>query len=99
MAKFYTDLGYIPWVAYKTFSNGQDGLYSYRLMWRVEVDHNVSYEQWHTVIKGLSGLTEYGDKRAQDCGRLWQGSHHSLSWKVPGLLWTYEEFATKLGLV
>ena len=98
MAKFYTDLGYIPWVCYKTFSNGKDGLYSYRLMWRVEVNHNVTYEQWHAVIKGLSGLTEYGDKRAQDPSRMWQGAHNSLSWKVPGLMWRYEDFVTKLGL-
>jgi hypothetical protein len=98
MAKFYTDLGYLPWIAYKTFSNGQDGLYSYRLMWRVEVNPNVSYEQWHAVIKGLSGLTEYGDKRAMDPSRMWQGSHNSLSWKVPGLIWRYEEFVNKLGL-
>ena len=98
MAKHYTDLGYIPWIAYKTFSNGTDGLYSYRLMWRVEVDPRVTYEQWHAVIKGLSGLTEYGDKRAQDPSRMWQGSHHSLSWKVPGLVWTYDQLSTRLGI-
>ena len=96
MAKFYVDLGYIPWIVYQTFSNGTDGLYSYRLMWRVEVDHRVSYEQWHAVIKGLTGLTEYGDKRAQDPSRMWQGTWSSLSWKVPGLVWTYQDFADQL---
>jgi len=65
MCLFYVDLGYIPWAAYKTFSDdSENGSYSYRIMWRVEVDHNVSYEQWADVIKGLSGLTEYGDNRA-----------------------------------
>ena len=91
MAKFYADMGLIPWIAYKTFSDNPDGLRSYRLMWRVEVDPRVSYEQWHTVIKSLAGLTEYGDKRAQDPSRMWQGSHNSLSWKVPGLMWSYED--------
>ena len=96
MAIFYDDLGYIPWIVYSTFSDNPYGLRSYRLMWRVEVDQNVSYEQWHAVIKGLSSLTEYGDKRAQDPSRLWQGSHNSLSWKVPGLMWNYKDFADKL---
>ena len=65
-------------------------------MWRVEVDPRVTYEQWHAVIKGLGGLTEYGDKRAMDPSRMWQGSHNSLSWKVPGLIWTYQELADRL---
>ena len=99
MARFYTDLGYLPWAVYTTFSDGVNGLHSYRVMWRVEVDHNVTYEQWAEVIKGLSGLTEYGDKRARDCSRMWQGSHAGPSWHVPGLQWTYAEFATKLGVI
>ena len=96
MAKFYTDLGYMPWIVQKTFSDDPQGPRSYRLLWRVEVDHNISYEQWASVIKGLSSLTEYGDKRARDCTRMWQGSHSSLSWKVPGLVWDYQSFADKL---
>lgn len=98
MAKFYTDLGYIPWIVQKTFSDDPEGLRSYRILWRVEVDHSITYEQWAEVIKGLSGLTEYGDKRARDCTRMWQGSHSSLAWKIPGLKWTYHEFTKKLGL-
>ena len=96
MAKFYADMGLIPWIAYKTFSDDPDGLRSYRLMWRVEVDHRVTYEQWADVIKALSTLTEYGDKHARDCSRMWQGSHNSLSWKVPGLMWTYADLASTL---
>lgn len=91
MAKFYTDMGLIPWIVYRTFSDNPNGLRSYRLMWRVEVDHRVTYEQWAEVIKALSTLTEYGDKHARDCSRMWQGSHNSLSWKVPGLVWRYED--------
>jgi len=99
MARFYTDLGYIPWVVYTTFSDDPNGLRSYRLMWRVEMDLRVSYEQWASVIKGLSGLTEHGDRRAMDPSRLWTGSQvGSPTWFVPGLMWTYEQLSTKLGL-
>ena len=99
MCKFYTDLGFIPWAAYATFSDGANDLRSYRIMWQVEVDHRVSYEQWADVIKGLSSLTEYGDKRARDCSRMWQGSHNGLCWHVPGLKWTYEEMSQRLGIL
>ena len=99
MCRFYSDLGYIPWVAYTTFSDDPNGLRSYRLMWRVEVDHNVSYEQWANVIKGLSGLTEHGDNRARDCSRMWQGTNKGLTWHVPGLSWRYDELATKLNII
>jgi len=98
MCRFYTDTGYIPWAAYTTFSDGVNGLRSYRLMWRVEVDHNITYEKWAAVIKGLSTLTEHGDKHARDCTRMWQGSHNDTCWHVPGLSWSYGELATKLGL-
>ena len=99
MCRFYTDLGYIPWASYTTFSDGNDGLRSYRLMWRVEIDHSIKYEQWADVIKGLSTLTEHGDPRARDCTRMWQGSHNDVCWHVPGLNWTYGELATNLGLL
>jgi len=99
MCRFYTDLGYIPWVAYTTFSDDPNGLRSYRLMWRVEVDHSVTYEQWADVIKAMSNLTEYGDPRARDCSRMWQGSRDGcLKWYVPGLSWTYDQLKVKLGL-
>ena len=99
MIHFYFDLGYIPWAAYRTFSDDpENGSHSYRIMWRVDVDHNISYEQWADVIKGLSGLSEYGDNRARDCSRMWQGTNTDLIWHVPGLSWTYNELASKLGL-
>jgi len=98
MCKFYADLGFIPWAAYTTFSDDPNGTRSYRILWRVEVDHRVSYQQWADVIKGLSTLTEYGDKHARDSSRMWQGGWKGLSWHVPGMMWRYEEFATQLGL-
>lgn len=99
MCWFYTQLGYLPWMAYPTFSDDEDGLRSYRLLWKVEVDHNVSYEQWADVIKGLSTLTEYGDKHARDCTRMWQGSDKGPCWWIwNSSKYSYGELAGKLGL-
>jgi hypothetical protein len=98
MAKHYLDLGYMPWLAYKTFSSGKDGLYSFRLLWRVEVDHNVSYEQWKSVIDYLANLTEWGDPRARDCTRMWQGGNHGPSWVVPTAPIPYEQFRARIAL-
>ena len=98
MSYFYSDLGFMPWMTYRTFSDGKDGLRSYRLLWKVEVTHNVTYVQWADVIKGLSNLSEYGDTRARDCTRMWQGSDNGVAWLVPGMEpWSYDEFASKLG--
>ena len=98
MALHYAELGFVPWLAYRTFSDGVNGLHSYRLLWQVEVDLSVTYEQWAEVIKAMSTLTEWGDKHARDCTRMWQGSLNGVAWHVPGNPWTYEEFKTKLGL-
>ena len=98
MAKHYVDLGLMPWLAYKTFSSGLDGKYSFRLLWRVEVDHNISYEQWANVIKRLSRMTPYGDPRACDCTRMWQGGIHGPAWVVPMGPIAYQEFAARFAL-
>jgi hypothetical protein len=99
MCKFYADLGLIPWAAYTTFSDDPDGSRSYRVLWRVEVDHKVTYEQWAQVIKSLSIVSGHGDKHARDCSRMWQGGWNGLSWHIPGMMWTYEALADKLGLL
>jgi hypothetical protein len=99
MCHFYTELGLMPWMAYSTFSDGKDGLRSYRILWRVEVDHSISYEQWADVIKALSTKTELGDKHARDCTRMWQGGLKGPCWHVPNSMpWTYGELSSKLGL-
>ena len=99
MCHFYTELGLMPWMAYSTFSDGKDGLRSYRILWHVEVDHSISYEQWADVIKALSTKTELGDKHARDCTRMWQGGLKGPCWHVPNSMpWTYGELASKLGL-
>ncbi len=93
----YRAQGLEPWLIYPTFSDGKDGLRSYRLLWKVEVDLNIGYEQWADVIKKLSTFTSLGDPRARDCSRLWQGGlagpiHYGENHvKIP-----YTEFTSKL---
>ncbi len=99
MCYFYTELGLMPWLAYPTFSDGNDGLRSYRLLWKVDVDHSITYQQWADVIKALSTKTELGDKHARDCTRMWQGSDKGSCWWIPNLKpATYAELSSKLGL-
>jgi hypothetical protein len=99
MCWFYAQLGLMPWLAYPTFSDGKDGLRSYRILWHVEVDHRISYQQWADVIKALSTATELGDKHARDCTRMWQGGLKGPCWHIEGMApWTYAELAGKLGL-
>jgi hypothetical protein len=99
MCNFYTDRGLEPWLCYTTFSDGTNGLRSYRLLWHVEVDHSITYEQWAKVIKALSTLTPHGDKHACDGTRMWQGSFGQVAWHSADMeCWTYAELAEKLGL-
>ena len=99
MAQFYCDQGFCPWLVYGTFSDGKDGLRSYRLLWKVEVDHNVTYDNWRAVIKALGAVSGLGDKHAQDCTRMWQGSWSGPSWHLPDQLpWSYAKFAKLLKL-
>ncbi len=96
---FYTEMGLMPWLAYPTFSDGKNGLRSYRILWNVDVDHNIEYEQWAEVIKALSTKTELGDKHARDCTRMWQGGLKGPCWHVPNSMpWSYSELAGKLQL-
>lgn len=83
MAAFYGTQGMTPWLVYRTFSDGtEENLYSYRLLWLVEVDHRVDYDQWASVIKNLSTLTPYGDKHARDASRMWQGSNKGADFHI-----------------
>ena len=77
MSAIYAERGLDPWLVYGTFSDGTEiekGLRSYRLVWRVEADLNVTYSQVHGFIKRLAAMTDYADKNAQNCTRCWQGT-------------------------
>jgi len=72
--QMYSCVGLDPWLVYPTFSDGTEpGLRSFRVLWKCEHDLNATYEQWADTIKFLSNLTGYGDPRARDCSRMWQG--------------------------
>jgi hypothetical protein len=74
MVETYAEAGSCPWLVYPTFSDGTKlGLRSYRLLWKCEHDLNATYEQWADVIKSFANFTQYGDPRARDCSRMWQG--------------------------
>lgn len=73
----YSSQGYIPWLVYRTFSDGETpGASSYRLLWKVTVDLRTSYEQTHTFIKQFAALAgpRLADKHSMDPSRMWQGS-------------------------
>lgn len=95
----YHRIGLTPWLVYGTFSDG-DLLRSFRLLWKVEVDLNRSYEEWKAVIKGLNAVIgTLGDKHAQDCTRMWQGSDQGVIYRNPTAKKVpYAEFIETLGL-
>jgi hypothetical protein len=83
MKQKYSNLGYTPWLVYRTFSDGCiRGLHSYRILWQLSVNLNNTYEEVHESIKYLSAMVgdEYADKRSMDPGRLWQGTTKGYEW-------------------
>ena len=91
MVETYTKAGFRPWLAYPTFSDGTEpNVRSYRVLWKCELDLNATYEQWADVIKSFATFTTYGDPRARDCSRMWQGglkgfSHYDANARVIGV--------------
>lgn len=84
MVEKYKSIGFGPWLAYRTFSDGsEEGLSSYRLLWKCKHDLNATYEQWAGVIKSFATFTEYGDPKARDCSRMWQGGLKGLAHYSP----------------
>jgi hypothetical protein len=77
MSAMYAERGLDPWLVYPTFSDGDEamsGLRSYRILWRVEPNLNVTYDQVHGFIKRIATMTPYADKNAMNPTRCWQGS-------------------------
>ena len=77
MAKHFQYLGLKPWLGYYTFSNGEvPRRQSYRLLWRVETDLNLSYDQCAAALKQMRSLSNnLADKHAANPTRMWQGSN------------------------
>lgn len=82
MIHIFSDAGIRPWASYRTFSDGKvPGKDSFRLLWRVEVDLNTTYEETTKAIKKLRLMSgNYADKFACNPTRLFQGTtkgvHH-----------------------
>lgn len=68
--------GIPPWLVYHTFSqkDNQPGQQSYRLLWRVEIDLNLKYDQVAAALKKLRSMSrDHADKHALNPTRMWQG--------------------------
>ena len=75
MRKHFQYLGLQPWLGYYTFSNA-GSKQSYRLLWRVETDLNLSYDECSRALKKMRALTNnLADKHALNPSRLWQGTN------------------------
>jgi hypothetical protein len=74
MRKHFQYLGLQPWLGYFTFSN-TGAKQSYRLLWRVETDLNLSYDECARALKKMRALTNnLADKHAANPTRMWQGT-------------------------
>jgi len=66
-----------PWLGYFTFSN--DGRFrnqSYRLLWRVDTNLNLSYDECARALKTMKKQSgDLADKHAANPTRLWQGTN------------------------
>jgi hypothetical protein len=77
MIGWLTHKGLRPWLAYFTFSNnpvnrGQ----SYRLLWRVDTDLNLTYDECAKALKELKKYTfNRADKHALNPTRMFQGTN------------------------
>jgi hypothetical protein len=76
MAKHFQYLGMKPWLGYFTFSNDPaNNGQSYRLLWRVDTDLNLTYDECARALKKMRALTNnLADKHAANPTRMWQGS-------------------------
>jgi hypothetical protein len=77
MTDRFLKLGMKPFLVYNSFShNPKSSLHNYRLLWRVETDLNMSYDQTHMALKKIRELSgNLSDPNASNCTRLWQGSN------------------------
>jgi len=77
MVEWFKHFGMTPWLGYFTFSN--DGRFrnqSYRLLWRVETDLNLTYDECARALKAMRAQSgNLADKHANNPSRLWQGSN------------------------
>jgi hypothetical protein len=77
MVKWFEFFDMKPWLGYFTFSN--DGRFrnqSYRLLWRVETDLNLTYDECSRALKAMRKQSgDLADKHAANPTRMWQGTN------------------------
>jgi len=83
MALIFANMGLTPWAGYYTFSyDPESDKESYRLLWRVETDLNLSYDQVAKALKKMRLLSgNLSDKNAANPTRMWQGSNYGAFWQ------------------
>jgi hypothetical protein len=75
MLDLYRHRGMDPWLVYRTFSDGDTAGRCYRMLWKVEDDLNLGYEEVRQFIKDLGKLANgHADNKSMDPSRMWQGS-------------------------
>jgi hypothetical protein len=97
MTKHFQYLGLKPWLGYYTFSNDPtNGGESYRLLWRVDTDLNLSYDECARALKKMRALTNnLADKHAANPTRMWQGSNSGFfHYDVNGVRLNLKELAS-----
>jgi hypothetical protein len=77
MIGWLTHKGLRPWLAYYTFSNNPaNGGQSYRLLWRVDSDLNLTYDECARALKELKKYSfNRADKHALNPTRMFQGTN------------------------
>jgi len=77
MVQWFEWFGMKPWLGYFTFSNGANpGRQSYRLLWRVDTDLNLSYDECARALKAMRAQSgNLADKHAANPTRMWQGTN------------------------
>jgi hypothetical protein len=88
----FANMGLQPMLGYHTFSHNPDnGGESYRLLWRVDTDLNLSYDDCARALKKMRLLSgNLADKHAVNPTRMWQGTNRGACF--------YDEFAKRLDL-
>lgn len=78
MVEIFSNHNLRPWAGYFTFSNNpqSNGGESYRLLWKVDINLNLSYEECTAAIKKLRKVSlDHADKFASNPTRLFQGAN------------------------
>jgi hypothetical protein len=76
MVNWFSLRGMVPMLGYYTFSNNPaNGGESYRLLWRVDTDLNLTYDECAAALKKMKALSfNRADKHACNPTRMWQGT-------------------------